>query len=123
MMDARASQERTLRDKVTADSTLKASAGTAWDDIARAETTYREILQPYVFLEGAAGFNSSLFNYARVLVRAADERTKPNPERLREYTDAQLPQLRQHLAADVPVYPELERSNACASISDRTMRS
>ena len=116
MMDTRAAEERKLRDKVMADPKLKASAATAWDEITRAETTYREILQPYVFLEGAAGFNSSLFNYARVLVRAADERTKPNPERLREYTDAQLPQLRQQLAADVPVYPELEQVSLSFSL-------
>ena len=69
----------------------------------------RAILQPYVFLESGAGFNSELFNYARLLVRAADERAKPNAERLREYTDAQLPRSSKQLAADVPVYPEFEQ--------------
>jgi len=34
-------------------------------------------------LEGAAGFNSQLFRYAREIVRAAAERSKPNAERLR----------------------------------------
>ena len=109
MMDARASAEQKLREKVMGDPKLKASAGAAWDEIARAETTYRAILQPYVFVESGAGFNSVLFNYARLLVRAADERAKPNAERLREYTDAQLPPLRQQLAAEVPVYTELEQ--------------
>ena len=37
------------------------------------------------------GFNSVLFRYARLLVRGADERAKPNTERLREYTDTSLP--------------------------------
>jgi V8-like Glu-specific endopeptidase len=109
MMDARAAAEKKLRDKVMADPKLKASAGSAWDEIARAEATYRNMLQPYIFVEGGAGFNSTLFNYARMLVRAADERGKPNAERLREYTDAQLQAVRQQLAAEVPVYPEFEQ--------------
>jgi Peptidase S46 len=108
MMDARAAEEQKLRQKVMSDPKLKASAGTAWEDIARAEQVYRDTIVPYALIEGAAGFNSTLFNYARLLVRAAEESTKPNAERLREYTDAQAPQLRQQLAAEVPVYPEFE---------------
>jgi V8-like Glu-specific endopeptidase len=109
MMDRRTAEERKLRDGVTADPKLKASAGNAWDSITRAQQTYRDILYPYSLVEGAAGLNSELFAYARMLVRAADERAKPNAERLREFTDAALPQLRQALAAETPVYPELEQ--------------
>ena len=108
MMERRAAEERKLRDAVMADPKLKASAGNAWDEISRAQQTYRDILFPYALIEGAAGFNSELFGYARMLVRAADERAKPNAERLREFTDAALPQVRQTLAAETPVYPELE---------------
>jgi hypothetical protein len=88
---------------------LKETAGSAWDDIAKAETIYREILVPYTWIEAAAGFNSELFSYARQIVRAAEERTKPNAERLREFTDAQIPHVRQILSADNPIYPELEQ--------------
>jgi hypothetical protein len=109
LIEQRAQDEQKLRGAVMADSRLRGRAGTAWDDIARAEATYREILVPYTWIEGGAGFNSDLFAYARQLVRAAEERAKPNAERLREYTDAQLPHLRQALEADVPVYPELEQ--------------
>jgi len=42
-------------------------------------------------------------------VRGAAERAKPNEERLREYTNAALPQLEQALEADTPIYPALER--------------
>ena len=52
---------------------------------------------------------SDLFFYARQLVRAADERAKPNAERLREYTEGALPQLRAALVAKTPVYTEFER--------------
>lgn len=109
VIEQHAEEERKLRDSVATDGDLKNRAGSAWDDIARAESRYRDILQPYIWIEGGAGFNSDLFNYARELVRAADEREKPNPERLREYTDAQLAQLRQELAAETPVYPAFEQ--------------
>jgi V8-like Glu-specific endopeptidase len=102
-------EERKLREAVGADPALKARAGTAWDDVAQAEAAYRAILVPYVFLEGGAGFNSDLFNHARQLVRASAERARPNADRLRGYTDAQLPQVKQALVADTPVYPELEQ--------------
>ena len=64
---------------------------------------------PYTFIEGGAGFNSGLFRHARLLVRAAAERAKPNDERLREYTDSSLPQLQQRVLAAVPLYPEREK--------------
>src|SRR5262245_29248567 len=74
MMDQHSVAERKLRDAVTADAAAKTAAGSAWDDIAGAEQRYREILIPYTWLEGGAAFNSELFNYARQLLRAADER-------------------------------------------------
>jgi V8-like Glu-specific endopeptidase len=116
LMDRQAESERMLREKVNADPALKAAAGGAWDDIARAERRYREILIPYTWLEGGAGFNSELFGYARLLVRAAAERARSNPERLREYTDAALPRLRAQLEAKTPVSSELEHTRLSYSL-------
>ena len=109
MMAKKAADEDALRAAVAKDGSLKTRAGSAWDDIAAAQTTLRNIYVPYVWIEQSAGFNSDLFLYARQIVRAAAERAKPNGERLREYTEARLPALRQQLAADVPVYPDVER--------------
>jgi hypothetical protein len=109
LMAQRAAEEAKLRATVEEEPALKARAAGAWDDIARAQRTYRDMLVPYVFVEAGAGFNSDLFAYARQLVRVADERAKPSAERLREYADGQLPQLVQWLGADTPVHPELEQ--------------
>jgi hypothetical protein len=68
-------------------------------------------------LEGAAGFNSELFHYARTLVRLAAESAKPNAERLREFTDAGRASLEQGLFAEVPVYPALEEAKLADSIA------
>ena len=59
--------------------------------------------------KAAPGSTAICSPIARQLVRAADERAKPNAERLREYTDARLAALKQLLAADTPVYPEFEQ--------------
>ena len=109
VIEHRMEEERKLREAIDANAELKARAGTAFDDIARAEARYREILIPFTWIEGAAGFNSDLFFFARTLVRAADERAKPNAERLREFTDGALPALKQQLGAEAPVYPAVEQ--------------
>jgi hypothetical protein len=50
-----------------------------------------------------------LFRDARQLVRGADERLKPNQDRLREFTDSALPAIEHDLFARVPVYAEYEQ--------------
>jgi hypothetical protein len=86
----------------------KPSGADPWQRIESASLRERAIYLPYTFIEGAAGFNSILFRYARLLVRGADERSKPNTDRLREFTDASLPRIEQQLNARVPIYPEVE---------------
>ena len=102
-------EENDLRARVAADQQLARDTGDPWAQIAAAEQLYRAIAPSYTFLEQGAGFNSRLFRYARVLVRAAAERAKPSAERLREYADTALPRLEQQLKAPIPVYPELEQ--------------
>ena len=88
-----------------------------WEEIARAQESKRQLYLPYLYIEGGAGFNSVLFSYARTLVRAADERVKPNDERLREFTNSSLPRLEQTLRADLPVYTDLEELTLSFSLA------
>jgi len=106
--------ERLMARKSAEETALRAKANlTAGDDpwaqVARAAKREQELSFPYVFIEQRAGFNSRLYVYAISLVRAAAERAKPNAERLREYTDAALPELQQEILAPVPIHPELEQ--------------
>jgi hypothetical protein len=102
-----------LEEKSKAEQALRAVAGFTgedpWQEIASASSRERSLYLPYVFIENGAGFSSSLFRNARLLLRAADERPKPNKERLREFTDAELPRMQRDLYARVPVYPEFEQ--------------
>jgi hypothetical protein len=88
-----------------------------WEQIARAQETRRLLALPYSYIEGGGGFDSLLFSYARTLVRVAEERPKPNEERLREYTDGALPRIEQTLRADVPVYTDLEQLTLSFALS------
>jgi hypothetical protein len=101
-----------LSGKSEAEERLRASAhiggADPWHEIESASARERALYLQYTFLESGAGFNSGLFRDARLLVRGADERTKRNVDRLREFTDASLPLIQRELYARVPVYPELE---------------
>ncbi|WP_242346286.1 S46 family peptidase [Anaeromyxobacter terrae] len=79
----------------------------AFDAIAKAQDRVLQLRDEYNSLEG--GFrNSTLFAIARDLVRGAVERPKPNPDRLREFRDSNLPALTQELFSEAPIYPEFE---------------
>ncbi|WP_242395496.1 S46 family peptidase [Anaeromyxobacter oryzisoli] len=85
----------------------------AWDAIARAQARYEQIRKPYGWLEslpgGRARVGGDLFWLARHLLRAGEERAKPDGDRLDEYHEAALPALAQVVLADEPIDPELER--------------
>ncbi len=103
----KANDEQALRNAVAADPKLKAYGG-AWGDIDKALDTYRGFFDRHTFLELGAALQGDLAFDARILVRAAIEREKPNETRQREYTEAALPLLRQQILAPAPVYPDLE---------------
>jgi hypothetical protein len=109
-----------LDGKSRAEQALRATAGISgpdpWAEIAAASSRERVLYLPYSFIENAAGFSSALFRNARVLLRAADERLKPNKDRLREFTDAELPRMQRDLYAQVPVYPEFEQMTLSFSL-------
>jgi hypothetical protein len=102
-----------LADKSAAEQRLRDLAhfqgSDPWHDIEAALKRERALYLPELFIENGAGFSSVLFRDARQLVRGADERQKPNQERLREFTDAALPGIEDELFARVPVYGEYEQ--------------
>jgi hypothetical protein len=106
-------QDDLMAHKQADEDTLKAlwkasAAPDPWSQIESAVARERALYLPYTFIEGGVGFNSILFRYARLLLRGADERAKPNDERLREYTDSDLPRIEQQLYARVPINAEVE---------------
>jgi hypothetical protein len=107
IMDAKAADEAKLRAFYKADA-KNAGAPDPWDEIAQAMKLEREIFLQLSYLERLRGFASGLPQIARVLVRAAEEKPKPNADRLREYRDSALPSLEQQLFSTAPVYKSLD---------------
>ncbi len=102
-------REQRLREFVLSKPELTQSVGSAWDDIANAQERMRQIYGRYLYIESAAGFNSTLFRHARQLVRGAAERDKPNELRLREFADSNLEKISASVLAQAPIYPEYEK--------------
>ncbi|OYX29599.1 MAG: peptidase [Caulobacterales bacterium 32-69-10] len=106
---AKRQDETELKAKVAADPALARTVGDPWSDIARAQAPRAALYDAFTLLEGRAGYGSSLYGYARALVRAAQERAKPNGERLPEYTDSRLALLEKSILDAEPVAPGIEQ--------------
>ncbi len=103
-----ADKEKALRGKVAARASLRRKYASSWDEVTRAIDAFQPRHKEYQYEENAAGFNTRLFRIARALVRGTEELQKPNEQRLREYTDGRLPQLKQQLFSKAPIYDDLE---------------
>ncbi|MGA2457157.1 MAG: S46 family peptidase [Terriglobales bacterium] len=88
-----------------------------WEEISHAMKVNREIYDPLTYVERLRGFSSHLAAYARVLVRLAKEKPKPNGDRLREYRDSALPSLEQQLFSTAPIYKNLETANLAFALA------
>lgn len=108
VFEAKRKEEESLKAFVAADPKLSEEIGDPWSAIAEATRISREIETAYNMLEGAGGFRTGYFGLARTLVRGADERAKPNADRLREFGEAGLPRVEQGLFAERPLYPDFE---------------
>ncbi len=108
-MAQKAAQERKLRAAVAAKPELQRADGSAWNQIAKLQTLRQELAPRYGAVTGFA-FSNGLLGNALTLVEAAEERAKPNAQRLPEYTDQALIGLEQELTAPIPVYPDLEET-------------
>ena len=107
LMDRKKAEERKLRQAVAKDPVLKAHA-VGWDQIAAALRAWGQIYNEHLLWERGLAFNSQLFVQARRLVRLADEKTKPNAERLREYAEAGLESLEVEILSEAPIHLDLE---------------
>jgi hypothetical protein len=116
LMARKKAAEDSLRARVKADPVKQAAYGAAWDKIAEAQKLADSIRIPVSMLEGAAAFDSNLFGHARTLIRLAEEKGKPNSDRLREYRDSGLESLELELFSTAPIYPEFEISKLTHSL-------
>ena len=123
-----AAREKKLRDGITADPQLQ-SAVSAYDKIKQTQAETAKILPVYHYFEVSRGrgsasyraprsFYSNLFKYARRLLRAGEERPKPNGERFPEFRDSNRESLELDLFSTEPVYDDVEQATLTDSLTD-----
>jgi Peptidase S46 len=111
----KAEEEQKLRAATAADPKLAAYVS-AWGEIAEVQKVRTELFMRNFMLSGAS-FGMGLLGDAVTLVRAAEERTKPNRDRLPEYTDQALVNVEQELLAPEPVYKDLDELELALRLS------
>lgn len=85
-----------------------ADALAAYDKIAAATKVLAAQAIRSGLLEGGQAFYCDSFGIARTLLRAGDERPKPNGERLREFSDSGKVTMELHLFSEKPIYTDVE---------------
>lgn len=106
---SKVAEETSLRARLKKNASLAREIGDPWADMERVVAAQRELFMSHDWLQARAGSISQLYGHARVLVRAAEERAKPNAERLPGFTESDMPQVERRMKEQVPVYPEIER--------------
>ena len=91
-------------DELKEKSAGNAAIGDPWSSVDKAVGAYRSLYLPARFTNPM----SDLYGYAETLVYAAQERSKPNGERLPGYTDSALPLTKKRLLDEKPLYPWLD---------------
>ena len=102
-------EEAELRERVAADPALVERIGNPWADMDAVVATQRRLYLPYRQLEAAAGQRSSLYSYARSIVRASKERAKAADQRRAGYSDADIAAMGRRLSTEVPIANDVER--------------
>jgi len=116
LMSRKRSAEERLKEGLRA-SGKYGSALAAYDKIASAQKAIRESALQFNMLEAGRGFASDYFGIARTLVRAAEERSKPNGERLREFRDSNRESLEFELFSEQPIYDDFEQAKLTDSLT------
>jgi hypothetical protein len=116
LMDRKVKDEEALRKSIAANPESQKMYGDAWDTIAKAHKRYPSYIRERRIFDQAGGFNSTLFNFARTLVRRAAEDEKPNAQRLPEYTDVRRASLELGLYSPAPIHEDFEKLKLADSL-------
>src|SRR5438105_3248218 len=124
-------RERILRDAMGRDPKLRSTLS-AYDRIKRAQAEIAKNAPMYNYLEqerpvtvgyrGPRAVSGNLFKYARLLLRATDERTKPNGERIPTFRDSARESLELELFSTGPIYDDYEILRLTDSLTDFSSR-
>jgi Peptidase S46 len=116
LMARKMKEEEALRKSIAASPERQKMYGDAWDAIAKAHKTLPSYIKERRIFDQAAAFNTTVFGFARTLVRLAAENQKPNAERLPEYTDARRASVELALYSPAPIHDDFEKLKLADSL-------
>ena len=116
LMARKQKEEDALRKLIAANAEQQKMYGEAWDAIAKAHQALPSYIKERRIFDQAAAFNTSLFGFARTLVRMAAENQKPNAERLPEFTDARRASVELALYSPAPIHEDFEKLKLADSL-------
>ncbi len=90
--------------------TLSVEEQKPWEAMDQCLDEMKTYYTDYFFLEGRGSRFSKMYGWAKHLVRVAEEQTKPNGKRFKEYTDSELPTLELAILTTEPVYSNYEKA-------------
>ena len=108
LMGRKAAAEEAFRTALSENAKIQKSVGNAWDEVDSALAVWREIHNRRGLLESGWAFNTQLFRIARSILRQAEETSKPNADRLREFRESNLESLAQQIFSEAPIHADLE---------------
>jgi hypothetical protein len=125
-------REKTLRDGMNGNAQFQSTL-TSYDRIKQAQEAAAKVSPVYNYFESFRGgrgagyrapraFYGTLFKYARRLVRAAEERPRPNGERFPEFRDSNKESLELDLFSTEPVFEDVEQLKLTSSLTDMVAR-
>ncbi len=106
----KAKSEAAFRKRVAADPKLAREDGGAWDAIARAMDRDKSLFIRYSLIERLPARLAPLLGDAIALDRYAAEISKPDGQRLEEYSDSNFPLLKLEVTSPAPIHAELEKT-------------
>jgi hypothetical protein len=109
--------EQALRNSINADPRKKREYASAWEAIGKGRKDLAQYERDRRFLDLSAGFNTPLFDYARMLVRLADENLKPDSQRLPEFMNTRRAALEAKLYSTAPIYDDFEKAKLANSLA------
>src|SRR5882672_400958 len=116
LMDSKRKDEAALRQSIAANPDKQKMYGDAWPAIAKAHEGLPSYIRERRIFDMGAGFNSTLFGYARTLVRLAAESGKPDSERLPEFTKARQGSIELGLYSPAPIHLDFEKLKLADSL-------
>lgn len=108
LMKQKLAEERKLQEAVRKDPQMASEYANLWDEVEAAYREFARFYKPFWLLERGATRGSELMDIARMVIRYAEEKPKPNDQRLTDFRETALPSLERAMYTTAPIEDSME---------------